>query len=391
MFRIYDGRTHFWQWDIDCKLAFEDNSITKVHFCNRTDECSLVCDVYEENGQFLVNVPNILLQTDWDIHVYAYDSNHTKHEDTFKVRPRSKPADYVYTETEIDTWDKLEERMDRVEATVTVDGVASAVEAYLKENPVEAGATEEQVAQIAANTEAITEIKSAGYITTIPEEYITENELTNKGFQTADDVDDAIANSLSDYATKDDVESAKCRNYRIANPDPTQLTAEDIAFIKEYLDYVRSNDSYMPIDIYITDSNTNLVDVVYCGRSGKGGNVQFRYFNGDRRKVAYYFFDTKTGEFDASKSYYKVEYDLATMEEVEAKGYATEKYVDDAIAEIPTGGGDVDLSNYYTKTETDTAINNAIPSLDGYATETYVTTAIQDAMSALVDGDEVSY
>ena len=54
-------------------------------------------------------------------------------------------------------------------------------------------------------------------------------------------------------------------------------------------------------------------------------------------------------------------------------GYATTEYVDNAIANVPSGGGgNVDLSNYYTKAET----NALIPSLEGYATEEYVSTAI---------------
>ena len=52
-------------------------------------------------------------------------------------------------------------------------------------------------------------------------------------------------------------------------------------------------------------------------------------------------------------------------------GYATTQYVDNAIANVPSGGN-VDLSNYYTKAET----NALIPSLEGYATEEYVSTAI---------------
>ena len=54
MFKIYDGRTHFWQWDTDCKLVVEDSSIQQVHFCNRLSECSLVCLTYKENEQLLV-------------------------------------------------------------------------------------------------------------------------------------------------------------------------------------------------------------------------------------------------------------------------------------------------------------------------------------------------
>lgn len=54
-------------------------------------------------------------------------------------------------------------------------------------------------------------------------------------------------------------------------------------------------------------------------------------------------------------------------------GYATTEYVDNAIANVPSGGT-VDLTNYYTKEET----NALIPSTEGLATETYVNNAISN-------------
>ena len=54
-------------------------------------------------------------------------------------------------------------------------------------------------------------------------------------------------------------------------------------------------------------------------------------------------------------------------------GYATTEYVDNAIANVPSGGN-VDLSNYYTKAET----NALIPSTEGLATKTYVDNAISN-------------
>lgn len=115
MFRISNGREHFFQWDLDQQLVIEDNTITEVHFCNKTDDCSLVCEVYEEDGVRLVNVPNILLQDIWDIRAYAYCSNYTKVEERFKVHARTKPTDYVYTETETFHYNKLKERIVELE------------------------------------------------------------------------------------------------------------------------------------------------------------------------------------------------------------------------------------------------------------------------------------
>lgn len=111
MFRIYDGRDCFYQWDLDRKLIVEDESITNIHFCNKTGDCSLVVEVYEEDGLRLANVPNILLQDNFRISVYAFDKNYTKHCDVFKVIKRSKPEDYVYTEEEIKVWNELENRI----------------------------------------------------------------------------------------------------------------------------------------------------------------------------------------------------------------------------------------------------------------------------------------
>lgn len=72
MFKIYDGREQFYQWDIDRKLVL-DADISQVHFGNSAISNSLVCETYKENGLVLVNVPNILLQKDLRLDVYAYD------------------------------------------------------------------------------------------------------------------------------------------------------------------------------------------------------------------------------------------------------------------------------------------------------------------------------
>ena len=114
MFKIEDGRSQFYQWDLNRKLIVEDPTITEVHFCNRTDNCSLVCETYTENGLTLVNVPNLLLQTDWKIHVYAY-VGYTKHDECFEVKSRTKPADYIYTETEIKRYEDFENRIEDLE------------------------------------------------------------------------------------------------------------------------------------------------------------------------------------------------------------------------------------------------------------------------------------
>lgn len=132
MFKIYDGRTHFYQWDLDRKLIVEDASITQVHFCNKTSNESLVVEVYELEGKRVADVPNILLQDVWRICVYGYDKNYTKHLERFEVYPRSKPQSYIYTETEILSFNTILEKMEDIEGTIE-----EVVSDYLVENPPE--------------------------------------------------------------------------------------------------------------------------------------------------------------------------------------------------------------------------------------------------------------
>ena len=115
MFSIYDGRDKFYQWDIDRKIKVDDAAITEVHFCNKTDTCSLVVETYQEDGLTLANVPNILLTTDWRIHIYGYDKNYTKYEKCYEVVSRTKPADYIYTETELKNYADFDERLKELE------------------------------------------------------------------------------------------------------------------------------------------------------------------------------------------------------------------------------------------------------------------------------------
>lgn len=125
MFSIYDGRDGFCQWDLNQKLVV--SAPCEVHFCNGTSDCSLVCETYEQDGKLLVNVPNILLQTAKNIRVYAYvkdnEEQYTKASKVFSVRARTKPDDYVYTETEIYSVEKaVAEAMQEAKDSGIFDG-----------------------------------------------------------------------------------------------------------------------------------------------------------------------------------------------------------------------------------------------------------------------------
>ena len=132
MFKILDGRTELFQWDINRQIIVSDASIDAVHYSNRTDNSALVVEVKEKNGLRVADIPNILLQESWDINVYGYcNGYYTKQAARIKVNPRTKPESYVYTETEVLNYNTVMEKIDRVE-----NNIGEVVNDYLIKNPV---------------------------------------------------------------------------------------------------------------------------------------------------------------------------------------------------------------------------------------------------------------
>ena len=118
MLTIYNGRSHFWQWDVDQKLKVDVGHACEVHFRNPDGETALVVETYTLDGWTVANVPNVLLQRDGSVSAWVYiceADECTKYQTSFDVWPRQKPADYVYTETEVKTYSDLEARVAALE------------------------------------------------------------------------------------------------------------------------------------------------------------------------------------------------------------------------------------------------------------------------------------
>lgn len=108
MFKILNGREHFYQWDLNQKLLVEDTTVNEVHFCTRACSEALVVEVKEEAGARVAEVPNILLQKAFDLKAYAYTGeDYTKVCETFEVVGRTKPSEYIYTETDVKKYEDL--------------------------------------------------------------------------------------------------------------------------------------------------------------------------------------------------------------------------------------------------------------------------------------------
>lgn len=111
MIYIQNGRDRFYQWDLNQHLVVENESIKQLHFTNALITEALITEVIDG----VAAVPNILLQTDWDIVVYGTCGECVRDTAKFKVEPRIKPSDYVYTETETLNYEALEKRVAALE------------------------------------------------------------------------------------------------------------------------------------------------------------------------------------------------------------------------------------------------------------------------------------
>lgn len=120
VFKIYDGRTNFWQWDTKQKLIVLDESVTEVHFSNRNMEHSKRKLVYtDENGLRVCNIPDLLLQLPKNLIAYAYvrgenGGGSTLKSVKFAVIQRPIPADYVCGQD--DVLEEITMRLELLEA-----------------------------------------------------------------------------------------------------------------------------------------------------------------------------------------------------------------------------------------------------------------------------------
>ena len=114
IFKIYDGRTNFWQWDTKHKLIVLDDTITEVHFSNRDMSHSITKYVYEKDGVRMCNVPDLILQLPRNLVAYAYADGATVKSVKFAVVKRPIPDGYVMDQTE--EIDEITQRLELLEA-----------------------------------------------------------------------------------------------------------------------------------------------------------------------------------------------------------------------------------------------------------------------------------
>ena len=149
--------TPLYQWELGRKISIstsEHTIINKVEFSHDGDTESLVVKPRVENDQMVVDIPNIMLLSGRYVHVYISYSDENLLEtvayDILPVIKRPKPSDYVYTETEVLTWESLDERIKKLEkstggADISKEDIQDAVNEYLDNNPVSFNETDPTV------------------------------------------------------------------------------------------------------------------------------------------------------------------------------------------------------------------------------------------------------
>lgn len=114
-----------YQWDIGQRLRLIGvEAGCRVDFIGGSGE-PLCVDAYADGDGVFADVPNILLQyAGWvKVLVYVTDAatGETVSEKTLPVLARKKPSEYVYSETEIKTWEDLRKQISSLEKPTAAD------------------------------------------------------------------------------------------------------------------------------------------------------------------------------------------------------------------------------------------------------------------------------
>lgn len=192
MFTLKKDIPQLYQWDSNVKLIVEDDRINQVQFSQRFSRTAVCVKV--ENGECFI--PNELLQSYCDIFAYACivdnDGQVCEFSEMFTVFARPKPDNYIYTPTEIITFKRIEDELNKKFEALAKE-IEDDMKTAVRTRPQEL--TEEEKSQVRKNIGAISseEDRGAYYVT------ITEDENGYISDRTFDDISHAINDNLFPY------------------------------------------------------------------------------------------------------------------------------------------------------------------------------------------------
>ena len=137
------------QWDLNRKVMISgipDETGFEVHFESKEDEHgAYVLPLVFKEGEMYAEIPNILLTYSGIIRIFIFDGDRVVYNWQCPVLGREKPDDYVYTETEVLRFEKLEDEIEKIRKSIVqgdwTQNDADAMD-YIKNRPGAYEATE---------------------------------------------------------------------------------------------------------------------------------------------------------------------------------------------------------------------------------------------------------
>ena len=96
-----------WQWDVGHTVSVD--SADAIHFAMPGDETALVVEPTGSGTSYTASVPNILLQRSGTLACWKVVDGKSEQMTRIEVKPKPKPADYVYEETTVDDYQQIKE------------------------------------------------------------------------------------------------------------------------------------------------------------------------------------------------------------------------------------------------------------------------------------------
>ena len=126
---IFVNGGDLFQWNLGRSVTYTPESgevINELHFANPGDVKALIMDAVAADGTYTAEIPNILLQAGKSVCVWAVHKTevgrHTIEMFVAPVRKQVRPADYVYTQTEIKSYADLENEIARLDEAISKIG-----------------------------------------------------------------------------------------------------------------------------------------------------------------------------------------------------------------------------------------------------------------------------
>ena len=130
-FEVYGDQKTLTQWDVGRKVAVAQKC-DYIHFANAAMSEAVACKVREDDGLWIAEIPDEVLQVSGVLRVYAFvvtaGENYTKYSQNLFIRARPKPDNYLYTPTTGVSWEAMIGRVEELEEKTAQKPVYTAEE-----------------------------------------------------------------------------------------------------------------------------------------------------------------------------------------------------------------------------------------------------------------------